>query len=554
MPDLMLSAVEYGGYISLIKFLLFLVLFFLWLTLVTWVHNDANKVETNDVFWTGIVLAAGAVAAIIWLLVPMFLIGLFLFLVAAGTTALAYVKHRNTRVMDFDRVLTAEHIRGLFAGKEKKLEDLKGFVFVTANNNEVPVPEPKTPDFFGYKATHELLSDASWRRADSIAFAPSPQGYSMTYYVDGAALKQPTVPREQMQYLLRFVKQLADLDVKERRKPQKGAFRIQRDEDSTEWEVTTAGSTAGEQLRFKQVIQESAMRLPEIGLMPEQLQHISTIRGVKQGLFIVSGPKKSGATTTLYALLRNHDAFLNSINTLELKLAGELPNITQDIFSPSDTGTTTYAEKLKAIVRMGPDIVGVAECTDTQTAQVACAGAKDGKIIYVLLNADSVVQTLGKWLKLVGDRNLAIDPLLGISNQRLLKVLCEECRQAYGPNQELLRKFNLPAEKAKVLYRVGKVQYDRRGKPSTCEHCQGTGYVGRTGVFEIITFNEQLRAAIKQAKSLSDVATQFRRAKMLYLQEQALRKVINGKTAINEMIRVLSATKKQKKKRSGKSS
>jgi general secretion pathway protein E len=548
IPVLILSDVTYGGYISLIKFLVFGVLFFLWLPLVTWIHNDAKQVETDDVLWTGLVLGTGAVATLIWLLVPIFLIGLFGFLLAAGATSLAYVKHRNARVMDFDRVLTAEHIKGLFAGKEKKLEALKGFVFVTANNNEVPVPQPKTPDFFGYKATHDLLNDASWRRAETIIFAPSPQGYKPTYYVDGAAITQPHIPREQMEYLLRFIKQLADLNVKERRKPQRGTFRIQRKDDYTDWEVITAGSTVGEQLKIKQAIHKSALRLSEVGLMPEQLKNLKNIATLKQGLFIVSGTPKSGVTTTLYAMLRSHDAFLNSINTLELKPSGELPNITQNVFSPSDSGTTTYAEKLKAVIRMGPDIVGVTDCNDTQTAQVACAGAKDGKIIYVLLNSESVVQTLGKWLKLVGDRNLAIDALLGISNQRLLRVLCKECRQAYGPNQELLRKFNIPAEKAKVLYRAGKVQYDRRGKPSTCEHCQGTGYVGRTGVFEIVMFTKELKNAVKRAKSLSDIATQFRKAKMLYLQEQALRKVIGGTTAINEMIRVLSATKKQRKK------
>jgi type II secretory ATPase GspE/PulE/Tfp pilus assembly ATPase PilB-like protein len=151
-------------------------------------------------------------------------------------------------------------------------------------------------------------------------------------------------------------------------------------------------------------------------------------------------------------------------------------------------------------------------------------------------------------MKLVGDRGLATEALLGISNQRLLRKLCEECKQAYEPNKELLRKFNIPAEKAKVFYRAGKVQYDKRGKPSTCEDCQGTGFVGRMGVFEIIMINDELRNAMRQSKSLSEISTQFRRAKMLYLQEQALRRVVGGTTAINEMVRVLAKSKKKTKK------
>ncbi|MBA7700500.1 putative type II secretion system protein HxcR [subsurface metagenome] len=283
-------------------------------------------------------------------------------------------------------------------------------------------------------------------------------------------------------------------------------------------------------------------------MTPDQYEQLNKIHELKQGLFIIAGTKKSGVTSTFYALLKNHDAFINSVNTLERKPSAELPNITQNVFTLSDTGTTTYAKKLQAVVRMGPDVVGIADCEDGETAQVACAAAKDGKIVYITLKADSVIRALGKWMKLVGDRELATEALLGISNQRLLRKLCEKCKQAYEPNKELLRKFNIPAEKAKVFYRAGKVQYDKRGKPSTCENCQGTGFVGRMGVFEIIMINDELRKAIRQSKSLSEISTQFRRAKMLYLQEQVLRRVVGGTTAINEMVRVLAKSKKKTKK------
>jgi len=185
----------------------------------------------------------------------------------------------------------------------------------------------------------------------------------------------------------------------------------------------------------------------------------------------------------------------------------------------------------------------VSDCEDAETAQIACAAARDGKLIYITIKADSVIQGLGKWLKYVGNKTVAADTLLGMSNQRLVRKLCDECKQAYAPDKELFKKFNITAEKTKVLYRAGKVQYDKHGKPSTCEHCQGTGFYGRTAVFEIITLNDDLRTVIKQSKSLPEISSQFRRAKMLYLQEQILRKVIAGTVAINEMIRVLSTSK-----------
>lgn len=548
MPDLLLAAIGYGGYISIFKFFIFLVLFFGWLPLLTWVYQDARAIETKAVFWTGIVLGAGAAGTIIWLVVPVFIAGMLLYLIVVGAISLAYVKHRNSMVMDFDKVLTVDHIKNLLVSKEKKLAELKNFIFITANRNEIPIPEPRTPDFFGYKITYEILSDALWRRASSIAFSPTPQDYKVAYYVDGAVLKQPSMGREQMKYFVRFIKQLADLDAKEKRKPQKGTFKVAQGESYTEWEVTTAGSTAGEQVRLRQITREDLPRLNEIGLMPEQYGQLSRFNEIKQGVFIISGPSKSGITTTLYAFLRNHDAFINHINTLERQASYNLPNITQNAFNLSDTGTTTFAKKLQALVRMGPDVVGVGECEDAETAQVACKAVKDDKIIYVTLKADSVIQALAKWLKFVGDRNLAAGTLLGISNQRVFRKLCDECKQAYTPDKELLKKFNVSAEKTKVLYRTGKVLYDKRGKASTCENCQGTGYFGRMGIFEIITLSNELRKAITQTKSLPEIGMQFRRAKMLYLQEQALRRVISGTVAINEMIRVLSASKTKKPK------
>ncbi len=293
MLDLLSASIEYGGYISIIKLIGFLILFFGWLPLVGWIHYDAKTVETNDVFWTGIILGAGAAGAIIWLLVPIFLVGMLFYLIAVGAISLAYVKHRNARVLDFDKVLTIDHIKSLFVSKEKKLEALKSFTFVTANKNEVPVPEPRTPDFFGYKTAYEIMSDAIWRRASSIVFTPTAQDYQVAYNVDGASLKQPSIARDQMQYFIRFVKDIADLDTKEKRKPQKGKFKIRQKIDDIPWEVTTAGSTTGEQIRLKPITQESMARLSEIGLMPEQEGMLSQFREIKQGVFIISGPRKT---------------------------------------------------------------------------------------------------------------------------------------------------------------------------------------------------------------------------------------------------------------------
>ncbi|MBN1360186.1 MAG: Flp pilus assembly complex ATPase component TadA [Sedimentisphaerales bacterium] len=545
MPSILLVSVEYGGYISIVKLVVFLAVYVLWLLLVAWAHKDAVAVDTNVTLWIGLLLGVGALGALVWwLMIPIYIGGLIAYIVLVGAVALAYIKHRDGRVLDYDRLLSFERIKSLVARSEK-LEAMENFLFITANNNEVPPPEPRTPMFFGYRTAYDLLTDAMWRRASTIALAPKGENYEVTYYIDGAATKQPAAPREQTEYLIHFAKELAGLDSNEKRKPQKGKFRTCQNKQNVDWEVVTAGSTAGEQVRLKQIAKEHDLRLNELGLAPDQQEQLNRMSAIRQGVFLVSGPPRSGVTTTLYALMRNHDAFLNSIHTLEKQPAAHLQNITQNVFTLTDSGTATYAKRLQTLVRMGCDIIGLGECEDRDTAKVASAAAKDGKLVYVVMNAESVLQTLGKWIKMVGDKRLIAETVVGISNQRMMRVLCEECKQGYTPNKELLKKFNLPAEKAKVLFRPGKEVYDKRGKPSVCEHCQGTGFVGRTAVFETIILTDELRQAIKQVKQLPELGMQFRRAKMLYLQEQALRKVIAGTTAINEMLRVLSHSKKQ---------
>ncbi|NOR66554.1 MAG: hypothetical protein GQ528_04275, partial [Woeseiaceae bacterium] len=317
MLDQLIGAVEYGGYISILKLIGYLALFFAWLPLIGWVQQDAKVLEAKGGSWTGLILGVGAAAAMIWLVIPLYIGGMLFYLLAVGAVAMAYVKHRNGKVPDHDRVLTIDHIKSLLVSKEKKMEALKSFTFVTANRNEIPIPEPRTADFFGYKTSHDILSDAIWRRASNVAFSPTAEDYKVAYFVDGTSLKQPSVTREQMGHFITFIKERAGLDPKERRKPQKGRFAIHKGKDDMPWEVTTAGSTAGEQVRLKHIEQETISKLSDIGLMPEQQQQLSQLGGVKQGLCIVIGPPKSGVTTTLYGLLRNHDAFINSVNTLE---------------------------------------------------------------------------------------------------------------------------------------------------------------------------------------------------------------------------------------------
>ena len=543
------SVVAFGGYISLIKLLVFLGMFFAWMPLVNWVHTDAQAVRTKVRLWTSTISITGATTLIVWLLAPMFLIGFLIYLIAIGSITIAYIIHRDSRVADFERILSANNFKTLFVDEDKKIAKAsKGMVLVTANGNDVPLPKPKSPDAFGFQTTCDIFEDAIWRRVSEIAFQPARNEYNIIYRIDGQAIKQEPRDREEMEYFLSYLKQLADLNIEEKRKPQAGMFTAKKDSVPFKWEVTTAGSTAGEQARVRKIEEHSIMSLDDIGLTEKQTDELKSLKELDHGLILISGPKKSGVTTTFYAMLKNHDPFLNDINTLEKQPAAELQNITQKVYSMSDSGSNSYADQLRSIVRMGPNIIGVSECEDAECVKIACNAASSGRVIHAATETSSVIKALGKFLKLASDKNLVLDNLTVVINQRLVRTLCNDCKQAYQPNKQLLKKFNLSSDKIKLLYRPGDIEYDKHGKPIYCEKCQGTGFYGRTGIFETILITDEIREAIKKAKNLQEISSIFRRNGLQYMQEQSISKVTVGITSINEVIREFSSSPKQAKK------
>ena len=262
MPMLVLAAVQYGGYVSPLKLLAAVALFFAWLPLTTWVYKDAQEVRTNYMVWTNATLATGVIALAVLLLAPLFLIGLPIALIGLAAVSIAYITHRNSRVSDFEKVLTFDHFKGLFVNEQKKMDKAtRGISFVTANGNEVPLPAAKTREALAHRISCEVFDDALWRRASDILFRPGPQQYSVTYFVDGMAMEQNPRPREDVDVFIHYLKHIADLDTEEHRKPQIGKFKVVKNEEAHAWEVQTAGSTAGEQLKMTLDQHYGAMRL-----------------------------------------------------------------------------------------------------------------------------------------------------------------------------------------------------------------------------------------------------------------------------------------------------
>jgi len=542
MPVSLLAEFGYGGYVSPIKLGVYLVFFVLWFLLVNWVYADTQAVRTKVRFWISLVSASGALSLVVWLFAPFFLIGLLICVVAVGATNLAYAMHRNSLVSDAETVLTPDHFKRIFSREGKRVEkSTVGISFITANNNDVPLPPAKTEESYAYQEACEIFEDAVWRRVSQLSMMPGAEEYSLSYVIDGKLTKQPGRDREDVEQVVYLLKQIADLDTKEKRKPQTGRLYSVVHGTKVAWDLATAGSSAGEQVRLVRYEDKELMSLDDIGLDADQVEALKPLRQRSSGLFLTTAPAKEGVTTTFYALMKNHDPFMNDINTYEKKVTGTLDNVTQQAFSMNDSSGGSYVDQFQTIVRMGSNIIGISDCEDPEAAKIATdAAANQNRMIHVSFEATSTIKALAKWIKLVGEKNMIVDSLVGITNQRLARRLCDECKQPYKPNPKLLKRFHLSPEKAKMFFRQGDIEYDKNGKPMLCEKCQGTGYYGITGIYETIVIDDELREMLKASKTMKDVARAFARANVVTIQDRALQKVIAGVTSINEVVNELA--------------
>jgi type II secretory ATPase GspE/PulE/Tfp pilus assembly ATPase PilB-like protein len=235
---------------------------------------------------------------------------------------------------------------------------------------------------------------------------------------------------------------------------------------------------------------------------------------------------------------------MTNIHLLEKKTLYDLDNITQATHKPG-AEQISYARQLQSVLRREPDIVGIGECEDRETAQIALRAAQDDRKVYMAIDGKSAFDALSRLVSLAEDPKLAAKALKGVLCQRLIRVLCKSCRQTFKPDENLLRKANLPANKIENFYRPPtEPVFDRKGREIVCQTCQGSGYVGRTGVFELLVIDEVIAQLIAEGAQIKQIKSQARKNKMYYLQEEGLMKVIAGTTSLDEIIRGLRVDSK----------
>ncbi len=551
--SLLIGALEPGLYVDPIKIGVVVVLLLAWTAATQWVDRDTDVVKANRQQWNLIVISGGAVATFVLLVVPfwrdsLFVVGVVFWLLLAGGSMVGYVVHRNGRVVPGSRILTPGHLKRVVrggVGRRRPKDKGQRVQILDHSGAHVELPDD-SGEALAYQALQDFLFDLLFHRASDVDLTAGKESYRLVYRIDGVASERPDgIPVEKGERLIRYLKQLAGLNVEEIRRPQTGKIEASLLSDEGppgKAEVRTSGTTAGERLRLRIQAASKVMRLQELGVAGQRMSAMKALLGKQHGLLLLASPPQQGRTTTQYAILRTHDAYMNNIHALERVPLAEVDNVTQIRFE-GNSNDVNYARMLQTVLRREPDIVMVDACEDKETAQIATRAAAENRKVYMGIEASDSFEALSKYIAYVRHPQLAGKALLGVLAQRLVRVLCTECREAFQPDATTLKKLNLPADKIENFYRPPtELRKSRLGKEIVCMTCRGTGYVGRTGIFELLVVDEAVSKLIEEGASVSRIKSQCRKNRMYYLQEEGLLKVIDGTTSMNEVLRCLKVS------------
>ena len=242
-------------------------------------------------------------------------------------------------------------------------------------------------------------------------------------------------------------------------------------------------------------------------------------------LFRSSGPTGSGKTTTLYTALGEIDTLSRNIVTIEDPIEYRLDNISQT--AVNNAADLTFAKILRSVLRQDPDVILVGEVRDKETAEIAMRAAMTGHFVFTTIHANDSATTITRLLDIGIDSSLIQSAVTAVLAQRLVRVLCRECRQPYPLPDDLRKKFGVPADRQVTIF-----------KGKGCPACHGTGYKGRTGIHELLVFDKAIRELIVGSPSMESIRAAARKAGMRTLVESGMAKVLAGETSLDEVMRV----------------
>lgn len=377
-------------------------------------------------------------------------------------------------------------------------------------------------------AVEYLLHYAYAQRASDIHIEPKRENGLIRLRIDGILHNVHKIPRPVHLAFVSRIKTLARLDIAEKRRPQDGRIKTEKDGKEIELRVSTLPVAFGEKAVIRIFDPAILMQeIEELGFYGREMQLFRTFIGAPYGLILVTGPTGSGKTTTLYSALKLLSSPEINITTIEDPVEMVYEEFNQVSVQPKID--VTFASSLRAILRQDPDIIMVGEIRDYETAEHAIQAALTGHLVLSTLHTNDSASSVTRLVDLGVPPFLVNSTLIGVIAQRLVRKICPHCAEKYVLSDEECRMLNIPPAKVKNMpVSIG------RG----CPECRGTGYFGRTGIFEVLEMSEKVKGLIEQKPAPDLLKKAARSEGMISLKECAIRKLLGGVTSFDEVVRV----------------
>ncbi len=376
------------------------------------------------------------------------------------------------------------------------------------------------------RAIDLLIKQAVRDRASDIHVEPQEDRLRVRYRIDGILHEIMSLPLSVHPPLLSRVKIMAGLNIAERRRPQDGQISFDMGDRQVDIRVATAGTVHGEMVVLRILDKSFAfLPLPDIGFLPDSLNRYMRMVKTPFGMILISGPTGSGKTTTQYATVNTLDSVGRNILTIEDPVEYRFDNINQ--MQVNHAAQVSFATGLRAAMRLDPNVILVGEIRDTETAQISTQASLTGHLVLSSVHANDSVSTIFRMIDLQVEPFLLASALVGVTAQRMVRRICPYCSRPtkVAPDEQQAYEDEMKEKRSEFLVGAG------------CNFCANTGYLGRTGIFEVMLMSEAIRRMILGSAGSDDIRAQAVKEGAVLLWHDGMMKVKNGVTTPYEVIR-----------------